>query len=164
MRAVPALDGYDNFEDKCNLLRSSLFPAPSDNSKPTSLSPAKKDLRLHFKAITEEEITHALRSTNQYSALGHDGITNRAPKTVHKVQPQLLCQLFNVSLDQGHFPSGWKHATCVIILKPGQDLTSPSSWRPILLLSISGKILKYLAARRIMQAAIGTRVIAATQF
>lgn len=87
MRAVPFLDRYDNFRDKCKLLQSSLFPAPAENSKLTSLPPAKKHLWLHFRTVTEEEITHALRFTNQQSAPGHDGRTNKALTTAHKAQP-----------------------------------------------------------------------------
>jgi hypothetical protein len=37
----------------------------------------------------------------------------------------------NAVLRTHHFPSAWKHARVISILKPGKDPAQPSSYRPI---------------------------------
>jgi hypothetical protein len=62
-----------------------------------------------------------------------DGIPNRALK-------HLLVALFNAILRTQYFPPVWKHARVISILKPGNDLALPSSYRPISLLDTIGKV------------------------
>lgn len=72
--------------------------------KSTNLQPARKDLRLQFKATREEEISHVIRLANQQSVSGHHGINNKSLVTQHKEQPHLLRQLINVFVKSSHFP------------------------------------------------------------
>jgi hypothetical protein len=50
----------------------------------------------------------------------------------------LLFWIFNVVLCSHHFPTVWKHARVISILKPRKDLALPSSYRPISLLDMFG--------------------------
>jgi hypothetical protein len=48
-----------------------------------------------------------------------------------------------------HFPPAWKHATTVMILKPGKDPTNPLSYRPISLLNIAGAVFEKILSNRL---------------
>lgn len=64
----------------------------------------------------------------------------------------ILPPLFNLCLQLAYYPKAWKHAEVVEIPKPGKPLSaraSPKGWRPIALLSVIGKGLERLVARRI---------------
>jgi hypothetical protein len=51
-----------------------------------------------------------------------------------------LTKVFNAVLCRQYFPSAWKHARVVSILKPGKDHTLPSSYRPTSVLDTVGKL------------------------
>lgn len=121
MRAVPTLDGNSTFQDKCDVLHSSLFLVRLTNTRLANLPPPREDLRIQLKTITLEEISQAIKSANQQSAPGHNKITNNALAVIHKTQPLLLTQLFNVSITHSHYPASWKYSTCVVIPKPNRD-------------------------------------------
>jgi hypothetical protein len=48
-----------------------------------------------------------------------------------------------------HFPPAWKHATTVMIPKPGKDPTNPLSYRSISLLNIAGKVFEKILSTRL---------------
>jgi len=59
-----------------------------------------------------------------------------------------VAELFNRSLDAGHFPADFKEASVTpIVKKQGLDLTDASSYRPISNLSVLSKTLERLVAR-----------------
>ena len=62
------------------------------------------------------------------------GIPNRVLKHLPQRAVSLLVQIFNAVLLTHHFPSVWKHARVISILKLGKDPALPSSYRPIGLL------------------------------
>ena len=61
-------------------------------------------------------------------------------RTVDAVVPSLT-KLFNLSLTSGAFPEAWKLARIVPVPKSG-DMSSPSNYRPISILSIVSKLLE----------------------
>ena len=59
-----------------------------------------------------------------------------------------LMVVFNAVLRLQYYPSVWKQARVISILKPGKNLTLPSSYRPISLLDTVCKLFeKFLLAR-----------------
>ena len=58
--------------------------------------------------------------------------------------------IFNAILLTHHFPTAWKHARVISILKPGKDPALPSSYRPISLLDTIGKIFEKILLARIL--------------
>ena len=60
----------------------------------------------------------------------------------------LLVLIFNAILTH-HFPTAWKHARVISILKPGKDPALPSSYRPISLLDTIGKLFEKILLARI---------------
>jgi hypothetical protein len=62
----------------------------------------------------------------------------------------LLVLIFNAILLTHHFPSVWKHARVISILKPGKDPALPSSYWPISLLDMIGKLFEKVLLARIL--------------
>jgi len=61
-----------------------------------------------------------------------------------------LFWIFNVVLHTHHFPTVWKHARVISILKPGKHTALPSSYRPISLLETIGKLFEKMLLTRIL--------------
>jgi hypothetical protein len=95
-----------------------------------------------------EEVQEAIRGLRVSKAPGPNGIPNRALKHLPQRAVNLLVLIFNTILVTHHFPTAWKHARVISILKPGKDPALPSSYRPISLLDTIGKLFeKILLAR-----------------
>jgi hypothetical protein len=58
--------------------------------------------------------------------------------------------VFNAILLTHHFPTVWRHAGVISILKPGKDPALPSSYRPISLLDTIGKLFEKILLTRIL--------------
>ena len=100
--------------------------------------------------LTLPELEHAIRRLKKKKAPGKDGITNELIKFIGPSAKHLLLKLFNQSWKSGVFPSAWKEAITVPILKKGKSKTSKTSYRPISLLSCFGKTLERIINRRLM--------------
>ena len=80
-----------------------------------------------------EEVQEAIRGLEVNKAPGPDGIPKRALKHLPQ-RLSLLVLIFNAILVTHHFPTAWKHARMISILKPVKDPAMPSFYRPISLL------------------------------
>ena len=60
-----------------------------------------------------------------------------------------LINIFNQSYQTGHIPDTWKSGLVIPILKPGKDKVSPTSYRPITMLSCLGKTFERIIKRRL---------------
>jgi hypothetical protein len=90
--------------------------------------------------INPVEIHEAIRGLKVSKAPGPNGLPNRTLKHLPQRAVSLLVQIFNAILLTHYFPTMWKHARVISILKPGKDPALPSSYRPISLLDRIGKI------------------------
>ena len=61
-----------------------------------------------------------------------------------------LSKNVNIPSYVSHFPTAWKHARVISILKPGKDPALPSSYRPISLLDTIGKLFEKVLLSRIL--------------
>jgi hypothetical protein len=66
----------------------------------------------------------------------------------------LLTQIFHAILLTHHFPTMWKNARVISVLKPGKDPALLSSYRPISLLDTIGKSLIIKRARSVARRAV----------
>ena len=94
-------------------------------------------LRSYFMAPASEpklsnpkEVQAAIRGLNVSKAPGPNGIPNRALKHLPQRAVSLLVLIFNAILTH-HFPTAWKHARVISILKPGKDPALSSSNGPL---------------------------------
>jgi hypothetical protein len=103
------------------------------------------------KLTNPEEVQEAIRGLKVNKASGPNGLPNRALKHLPQQAVSLLVQIFNDILLSHYFPTMWKHARVISILKLGKDLALPSSYRPISLLDTIGKIFEKILLARILQ-------------
>jgi len=106
------------------------------------------------KLTNPEEVQEAIRGLKVSKAPGPNGIPNRALKHLPQRAVSLLVLTFNAIFLTHHFPTAWKHARVISILKPGKDLALPSFYRPISLLDTIGKIFEKILLARILHEVI----------
>jgi hypothetical protein len=104
------------------------------------------------KLTTPEEVQEAIRGLKVSKDPGPNGIPNRALKHLPQRAVSFLVLLFNAMLLTHYFPSVWKHARVISILKPGKNPALSSSYRPINLLDTIGKLFKKILLARILHA------------
>ena len=96
------------------------------------------------------------------------GIDEIPTKILQVAWPQIsnyVLSLFQRCLACGHHPAPFQTAILAIIPKPNKmDCTSPRSYRPIVLLSVLGKGLERLLAKKISWLVITYKVVASQQF
>ena len=85
------------------------------------------------------ELTESIKSMKNNKAAGDDEIVNNFLKNLPDHKQIELLSLINKSWRTSEIPSNWKNALIMPIPKPGKDLSKPTSYRPISLLSCVGK-------------------------
>ena len=103
-----------------------------------------------FPPLTYEEISTSLYDMSKGKAPGNDGIR---VEILQFVYPEICTHLFIIyqaCLNLCYFPSAWKIATVAIIPKPDRaDDILPTSYRPIGLLPVLGKLFETIVNRRL---------------
>ncbi len=90
---------------------------------------------------TVEEVCGLLSALDVSKATGPDGISARMLKTTAEFIAPSITKLFNLSLQTGCVPRGWKRSTIVPIPKTS-PATTPNSCRPVSLLSVLSKLVE----------------------
>jgi hypothetical protein len=102
------------------------------------------------KEFTVQEIRHEVTRLGDKKAPGVDGITGEIYKDAFKMFPNYITALYNGCLRQGSFPTRWKRAKVIPVIKPGKENSiEVSKFRPISLLNVGGKILEKVLINRI---------------
>ena len=83
-------------------------------------------------------------------APGFDGVFNLVLKNLGPTALSVVEKVFNRCLELAYFPTKWKLAKVIPILKPGKDPTCPKSYRPISLLSALSKVFERCIYSRIL--------------
>ncbi|GBM84600.1 putative RNA-directed DNA polymerase from transposon BS [Araneus ventricosus] len=97
--------------------------------------------------LPSEIISHIKKLKNN-KAPGADNISNKIIKNFPPNITIILTFIIQRILLIGHFPTRWKTAVVIPILKPGKDPTLPASYRPISLLSSLSKIAEQVILTR----------------
>lgn len=80
---------------------------------------------------------------------GKDGISSALLHLAWPFISNLVLEIFQACIDIGYHPRYFRTAILTIIGKPNKaDMTNPNSYRPIALLSVFGKGLERLVAKR----------------
>lgn len=99
--------------------------------------------------ITKQELSQAIYAFNKNKAPGIDEIDHIIIRNLFNNQQQLLLNMYNTLTKLNYFPDKWKIGEVVYFHKKGKPVDEPSSYRPITLLPIFGKILEKIILRRI---------------
>jgi hypothetical protein len=97
----------------------------------------------------EEEISNVLNSMKNKRSTGIDGLGIDIIKRMRGYILKVLVHIFNLSMEDGIFPSILKKSI-VIPLHKGGDLQNMGNYRPISLLSVLSKILERLVKIRLV--------------
>lgn len=123
-----------------------LFPqhprrTPREDQKPTAAPP-----------FTIEELQDAASALKPGKAPGPDGVPTSVIKVIAKELPMILLSMYNACLSNGTFSKRWKRQRLVLLDKgKGPPITS-SSYRPLCMLDVPGKLLEKLIKVRLSAA------------
>jgi hypothetical protein len=115
--------------------------------------------------LTNPEVVHeTIRGFNVSKAPAPNGIPNTALKHFPQRALSVLVLNFNAIVLTLHFPTVWKHARVISILKIGKDPTVSSSYRPIRVLGTVGKLFEKILLATILHEVIELRLMRDEQF
>ncbi|KAL7295028.1 hypothetical protein TKK_0011631 [Trichogramma kaykai] len=115
---------------------------------------------------TMTDLRQAIKKTKKGKAPGQDKVEAEMfiEMTKGPVTSDLL-DLFNECRRQGYFPTAWKDAKLVTLLKSAdKDVTNPESYRPICLLSIISKTMERLINNSIKPVLLDQRYASDRQY
>ena len=75
-----------------------------------------------------------------------------------------LVQIFNAVIRLKYVPAQWKKAEIIVLLKPDKSPANPSSYRPISLLPVIGKLFEKLYIKRLNKIVKTKKLIIDSQF
>lgn len=109
-------------------------------------------------------IVSILKTLKNKKAPGIDGVNNQCLKNLPKQGLKVLTKIVNACLKLKYFPSHWKISKVIAIHKPNKPKDSPSSYRPISLLSSISKILEKVVKDKLTEFIEENNVIPPQQF
>lgn len=98
--------------------------------------------------VTPNELRKEINNLPSQKSPGYDMIDATILKQLPHKGIMFLLALFNACIRLTYFPSQWKIAQVVMILKPGKRPDEIASYRPISLLPIMGKMLEHIILNR----------------
>ncbi|GBO29077.1 RNA-directed DNA polymerase from mobile element jockey [Araneus ventricosus] len=110
------------------------------------------------------EVLDCIKSLRINKAPGIDGINNKMMKNLPLNTTLKITTSIHEIMTFGRFPTRWKSATVVPILKPGKDPTDTTSCRPICLLPSLSKIAEHLILKRLNNYLKENNVLCPEQF
>lgn len=177
--SVPTLRKNDKLaqtdEEKANLLADHLehqFSPNTDPQEPEFSWHVENAMNIHRKRnlngtpklISATEVRHHIRKLKNQKAPGNDGIPNILLKQLPPAAISVIVNIFNAALKLGYFPTAWKKAKIITILKPGKKSSDPASYRPISLLCGLAKLFEKLIYSRLMATESLAKAIPNEQF
>lgn len=102
-----------------------------------------------FEPFTERELTVACGRLKNKKAPGPGKIHAEILKKLAAERPSLVLKLYNNLANKACFPDLWKRATLLLLKKGDKPANSPSSYRPLSLLDVEGKLYEQLLVARL---------------
>jgi Reverse transcriptase (RNA-dependent DNA polymerase)/Endonuclease-reverse transcriptase len=135
------------FDDKCQLLRSVIFPPPPvANPRPY---PSGGDT-LPWPGVTPLEVKEAIFFSSPDKAPGPDGMTFLNIRQAYDAIPWLFNSVYQSLIAAGYHPRCWREGTGAILKKENRpNYSAPKAYRVIVLLNCLGKIAEKIVARRL---------------
>lgn len=142
----------------CNTLNEyfvNIGPNLSDKIVSSNLHTMQNSLPSNVKSIYLQpidplEVFREINNLNPNKAGGPENIPIKFYKIANESIAVFLCDLFNICIENGHFPTPFKLAKVIPIFKAGKHC-APNNYRPISLLSPVSKIFERLIHRRLMR-------------
>ena len=103
---------------------------------------------LHNIQVTQDDVFDQMQILKINKAYGPDSIPPVFIKEGGVVMKNILCRIFNISLEQGKFPTLWKKANVTPLYKK-DSASTVSNYRPISLLSVTSKVFERIVFKYI---------------
>ena len=137
--------------DKCNLLRTTLFPPQPllTNDPPIDLKHRIDDMAYY--EVTMWEVHDALFTAAPMNAPGITGMSGRAYCWTWTVLEDKMYHLICLCAKMGYHPKDWHTSIAVILQKPKRDYdySLPQSYQLLQLLKVLGKVLEHIQAQQL---------------
>ncbi|GFW56343.1 RNA-directed DNA polymerase from mobile element jockey [Trichonephila clavipes] len=114
---------------------------------------------LDLEKTTPGEVQEYIKKLKINKSPGFHLTTNRILKNLPLKFVLFTVMLFNLLIENCHFPKNWKTAVVVPILKTNSDDTRPQNYRPISLLSSLSKAYEFVLLNRLNQHCIARNII-----
>ena len=138
------------FIDKVNTLRLGIPAADTDPLKKLKASLTGRQCILTFRTVHPAEVLKVINGLKDSKSTGTDNIDTWVIKLAAQDILPALTHIINLSIQQSIFPSMWKHAKVVPLLKKGDPLTA-KNYRPVALLPIFSKILERVMFNQLVE-------------
>lgn len=113
--------------------------------------------------ITQNEIEKVIKTLKNNKACGLDSIVNEHIKSTASILMPTYIIFFNIILDTGIVPESWTVGVIKPIYKKNGEVTDPSNYRPITLLSCFGKLFTAIINNRLTSYAEENNIISDCQ-
>ena len=134
-----------------------------ENKSPPSF-PSRTAATLSSVSITVRQVRRILKCLDASKSSGPDGIPVIVLKECAPELAPVFSKLFRKCLAAGEYPSCWKVASVVPIPKKGCDSSQPSSYRPISLLSVIGKVFESVVNAHLLSYLEAHHLLSDTQY
>lgn len=111
-----------------------------------------------------DDVQRIIDSMKPLKSPGPDGITNMLIKNLPQSAIIKLTEIFNACITLNYWPSYFKSAKVIPILKDGKDATDAQSYRPISLINSIGKLFENLVKEEIETFLTKHQIIPPQQF
>jgi hypothetical protein len=131
------------FLDKIKKLREKIPQVVSDPLGKMKEAMRNRVYSFFLQSVNEEDVVKIIKNLKNSSASGVDYIDTRTIKLVADIIAPALAHIINLSIQTSTFPSIWKYAKVIPLLKSSQcDPLLPKSYRPVALLPILFKVME----------------------
>uniref|UniRef100_A0A2S2PX53 Putative RNA-directed DNA polymerase n=2 Tax=Sipha flava TaxID=143950 RepID=A0A2S2PX53_9HEMI len=141
-----------------------ITPSTTQLAKIKDFLDAPLPMSLPIKHVSPYEVANLIQRLKPNKSPGHDLITNKILKYLPKKTILLLTFLFNSMLRLSYFPTIWKLSIVILILKPGKPTNIATSYRPISLLPVIGKLFEKIILKRLRPIIESHKIIPDAQF
>ncbi|KAL4143116.1 hypothetical protein QTP88_005482 [Uroleucon formosanum] len=141
-----------------------ITPEPSHLKQIINFLTSSLPMSLPTKHTSPNGIKNLIQKLKIKKSPGHNQITNKILQHLPKKSIVLLTHIFNSMLRMSYFPSIWKLSVIILIHKPNKPKNEPSSYRPISLLPVLGKLFEKVMLKRIRPILKFHKIIPNTQF
>lgn len=122
------------------------------------------DSNAKFPKFTQEELKMACSKLKNNKAPGPGRVPAEILKVLAEERPKYVLSTFNQMAMDAEFPAIWKKARLLLLRKGTKPLENPSSYRPICLLDVEGKLYEQLLLGRLHNELIHTGGLSDKQY
>ena len=138
-----ALSMNNFFLHKVETLRKSIPAVAGDPLLKLREAMVGRQCRFNISKVSNSDVIKVIKSLRNSTATGTDYVDTRTLKIAAEQVGPVLAHIINLSICTNTFPTMWKHAKVVPLLKsPTADAILPKSYRPVALLPILSKVLE----------------------